>query len=1085
MKPTNRSLPSLKDINDISADDLIEKITAYLQCRPHSSHAKVAAEQAVFWFAHKRWKDYCFHDVRARMHRCTVTQALTIPLERISAVTACMNRNVHILDSVPTWIASKRFEEIIIVDYGSIEPLEETLGRAGLVDHPSMRLIRIEAEKWCLAEAFNTGLFRAQSPFTIKLDADTLILGRAEKSLRLSAQEFRTGNWRTFANNVLNGIVLAPTDAIQRVGGYNEQIRRYGWDDCDFYERLSELFLIKTDLLEREFRSLDHSDDERVAHSDELAKANDINRLIQGNRVLANLLPKWTDKGKRQFAFHSLDDSEKQLLATIRDFAYRVSKIQDNYIYSEDSTYGYSAMLRDIASHISKGSGQQQVLPSLERAPVVLMVSLYEDRTEARRREMIRCLRINTQIFDKVIVLYEQPAPTEAKPETSIADELKRLSNLSRCEKELADIEIVSINQRPAFCDFFELSWALAKDRQKPWFVIANADIAFDCTIERIHELDNSDDVLVWLSRWDKCSESSSDEPSETYLDPDGSKWALITSISKGSHMPNYLSADAWIYKRQPDDWDKYTYKLGTYFCDSFFANRAFLSNRPVINPCRSIRCFHHHVETINSSAEKFEDKEKIEQLHSEERARLGGEDPVAGVQWSTLEICNSHHHKPKPYRWNPKGGLWLHLGHVVNTASTLLVIEAALKATEASGMNVFINLQYEECCKDMLSVALEFEDYLCNPRLFLDLSISPFNPSLESTSPPLLLSADCPVCLTNWDQIALNIITYLERAPHAHHSDRTHLQLLQLLTIDGLYTASFLSSRHPELFQQLHSEAAYATQLARSQPLTMYQQIPRFSLITSLFRAEKYLHRLLENYEAIASLGPCELVIVDVNRDSTDREIVESFMEQADCSGTIQYIQLQEDPGIYGCWMKAISIAHSPLVSNFNADDRRSAVHPHLLANYLENHPDIDVCCTALKATRVANLSWYEHYECETWFQSFEIGQIFDLNDFKVERNSIHCSQNIAHCMPMWRKSIHDQLGPIREDKYGTSADWAFWLQALSHGHKIALASNNPLGLYYISQDSHNRRNDQSGHLENRILKDYYGIDQVGFLQQ
>lgn len=1075
----------LSQLETTSGRDLVDWATDYLTDCHHSTPARLVVETALFLFARKRWGDYCSQDVRARLHDHAVTRMLSVPLERISAVTACMNRNAHILKTLPTWLASKRFEEIIIVDYGSIEPLDQTLAPAGFLDHPSIRLIRVEAEKWCLAEAFNTGLLLARAPFTMKLDADTLMRGRADMSLRLSAQQFRTGNWRTFENNVLNGVVLAPTDAIKKTGGYNEQIRRYGWDDCDFYERLSELALIKTDLVEQEFCSLDHSDDERLAHSDTLAKANDINRLIQGNRVLTNLLPKWTSKGKRQFTFHQLDAGDQQLLATIYDFAYKISEIQDHYLYSEDSAYGYNAMLRDIASEVSKRSDQQQVLQSIERASLVLMTSLCEDASEIRRRDLIRCLRVNSQVFEKIIVLYVEPASTGAEPELSIADELKRLSDLSNYEKHLAEIEIIRIQERPAYRDFFELSNTCAADGQKPWFVIANSDIAFDRSIERIHELNNLDDALVWLSRWDKCSDDSRDELSETYLDPEGAKWALIESIMNGSRVPNYLSADAWIYKKNPEDWEEYTYKLGTYSCDSFYANRAFRSGRPVINPCRSIRCFRYYDVSINTYAQKLEHKCKIKLLHSEEIERLGGDDPVAGVQWSTLETCISPYLKPKPYRWNPNGGLWLRLGHVVNVASTLLMLEAALKATEASGKNVFVCILCDERFNDFGAITLEFADYLRNPRLFLDLINGPYDPSAPTPERHISLPADSPVCYRNWGQLAESITTYVESTPNPHHSDRTHLQILQLLTIEELYSVGFLSTRYPEHFQQHLAEANYSIQFARSRQTSKTDTAPKFSLISSLFRAKKYLPRLLENYEAIASLGHSELVIVDVNSNCIHRNIVQAFIARSEYGHTIQYLQLEEDPGIYGCWMKAISMARSPFISNFNADDRRSAVHPHLLADYLERQSDVDVGFTALKPTRVANLSWYQHAEDDTWFHWFESERSFTLDDFITMRDGIYCSQNIAHCMPMWRKTLHDELGPFREDKYGTSADWAFWLKCLKSNKTLSLVSNKPLGLYYINDASHNRRKDTSGALENLILYDFYSIRQDAFLQQ
>jgi glycosyltransferase involved in cell wall biosynthesis len=1078
-------LPSMMQLETMSGRELVDTITDYLADRQHSLQAKLAAETTILWFARKRWDDYCLQDIRARLHEQALTGNLSVPLERISAVTACMNRNAHILTTLPSWLSSKRFEEIIIVDYGSIEPVENTLAKADLLNHPSIRVIRVEANQWCLAEAFNIGLFEARAPFTMKLDADTLVLGQAAMSLRLTAREFKTGNWRTFVNNILNGIALAPTNAIKKVGGYNEQLRRYGWDDCDFYERLSELFLTKTDLDEQEFSSLDHSDEERVAHSDEMAKANDINRLIQGNRVFTNLLPKWTDKSKRQFAFHALDDNDKKIIERLRDIAYKISEIQDAYIYSEDSVYGYSAMLKDLFAQISNGDQQNHALTSIKRTPIILMVSLYEDQAEARQREMIRCLRSNIQVFDRIIVLYENSAGNSDDLGVSIADELKQLASLNCSDRQLAQLEVISIKERPSYRDFFEISKRFHSDPHSPWFVIANADIAFDESIERINELENSEHTIICLSRWDQCGESATVHANECYTDAAGDRWCLIESVVNESRIPNYLSADAWIYKRLPDNWEEYTYKLGTYFCDSFFINRAFRSGMAVINPCHSIRCLHYHDTAHNSSDQKFEDKGRIEELHRAERERLGGEEPAAGAQWATLETCMRSDYKPKPYRWNQNGGRWLHLGHIVNLESTLLMIEACSKVAEHSGNDYFLTVTSNERYAGLFKIVLKFAQYLGNPNLFLDVRTGDFDPSSKTCEETLRFPGIHRLSNSNWLEIARHITHYVEQNPYAQHSDRTHLQLLRLFVIDELYSVQFLSEKYPERFQLARTEAVSGSRFASLRQATSRTTEPRFSLVTSLFRAEKYLSRLLENYEAIATLGHCELIIVDVNSDNADQLVVDRFIQSSDYGDTVQYIRLEEDPGIYGCWMQGISMAKSPLVSNFNADDRRSAIHPHLLADYLEKNPTVDVCFTALKPTRVVNQSWYEHVEEESWFHWYQQGQEFELEDFLTISDGVYCSQNIAHCMPMWRKYLHDILGPFREDLYGTSADWAFWLECLKRKRRLHLASRVPLGLYYVNPESHNRIHDAEGQLENKILSDYFSINQTSFLQQ
>jgi hypothetical protein len=43
----------------------------------------------------------------------------------------------------------------------------------------------------------------------------------------------------------------------------------------------------------------------------------------------------------------------------------------------------------------------------------------------------------------------------------------------------------------------------------------------------------------------------------------------------------------------------------------------------------------------------------------------------------------------------------------------------------------------------------------------------------------------------------------------------------------------------------------------------------------------------------------------------------------------------------------------------------------------------------------------------------------------------------NIPHCMPVWRKAVHDKFGYFDEPRFGTFADWAFWLKVTKGGEK------------------------------------------------
>ena len=76
-------------------------------------------------------------------------------------------------------------------------------------------------------------------------------------------------------------------------------------------------------------------------------------------------------------------------------------------------------------------------------------------------------------------------------------------------------------------------------------------------------------------------------------------------------------------------------------------------------------------------------------------------------------------------------------------------------------------------------------------------------------------------------------------------------------------------------------------------------------------------------------------------------------------------------------------------------------------------------------------------------------------------------------HCMPVWRRSLHDKYGYFDEDTFGTSADWEFWLRCAEKG-EILYHLTNSFGIYFINPNSHNRRDQKSLAKELNIANKY-----------
>ncbi|KAJ3342137.1 hypothetical protein HDU93_003353 [Gonapodya sp. JEL0774] len=126
----------------------------------------------------------------------------------------------------------------------------------------------------------------------------------------LPANSYFSGNWRTAQDENerhLNGAFLARSSDVHRVGGFDERIQTYGWDDSDLFERLSG----STDVTELSFNTLHQLKQidfprfaiQHIQHvrSDNLGSrhGNVINANAGfetlKNMILINMVPKWNN----------------------------------------------------------------------------------------------------------------------------------------------------------------------------------------------------------------------------------------------------------------------------------------------------------------------------------------------------------------------------------------------------------------------------------------------------------------------------------------------------------------------------------------------------------------------------------------------------------------------------------------------------------------------------------------------------------------------------------------------------------------------------------------------------------------------
>jgi hypothetical protein len=154
-----------------------------------------------------------------------------------------MNRREHLLATAPKVAAWPHHQEHLIVDWSSGVPLRlDDLPR-----DPRLRLLRVEGEsRWNLCRAYNFALERARGARVLKLDADawpTEAFDPADPSLRLPPQPGAEDAWAplcAFGSGPAGrkGQFLIDQRLFQTVGGFNELLQGYGFDDKDLLARL-------------------------------------------------------------------------------------------------------------------------------------------------------------------------------------------------------------------------------------------------------------------------------------------------------------------------------------------------------------------------------------------------------------------------------------------------------------------------------------------------------------------------------------------------------------------------------------------------------------------------------------------------------------------------------------------------------------------------------------------------------------------------------------------------------------------------------------------------------------------------------
>jgi hypothetical protein len=201
-----------------------------------------------------------FSDLAAKLGGIELTVAdndsptneqISDPISKVSIICGVMNRFEALRVSLESWRNySDIISEIIIVDWSS------DLDLSFLEEHdPRIRIIRIDGKKYYnVSKALNQAIKHVTGDFILKLDVDYVLNPYYDffNLNYINDTEFLTGDssHRILDNDLgflgnLHGLLFARTEHIKEVGGFQEQVEGYGWEDSDMYKRLENIGLKK------------------------------------------------------------------------------------------------------------------------------------------------------------------------------------------------------------------------------------------------------------------------------------------------------------------------------------------------------------------------------------------------------------------------------------------------------------------------------------------------------------------------------------------------------------------------------------------------------------------------------------------------------------------------------------------------------------------------------------------------------------------------------------------------------------------------------------------------------------------------
>ena len=231
-------------------------------------------------------------------------------------------------------------------------------------------------------------------------------------------------------------------------------------------------------------------------------------------------------------------------------------------------------------------------------------------------------------------------------------------------------------------------------------------------------------------------------------------------------------------------------------------------------------------------------------------------------------------------------------------------------------------------------------------------------------------------------------------------------------------------------------------------------------SSFCSFVKGGTFIQGYLEDVLKQNLFDQIEFIFLDCNSPDNEAALIKPLAERFD---NIKYVRLDTDPGLYAAWNIAVDLCSTDIIGNWNIDDRKSINSFDILLHGLAKFSDVDLVYGIVYVSHIENERYEDNsYELQTidsripeiraaYGIETNLGRMYFAGDtqcYLEHTNQRLLTNNSPHCMPLWRKRLHDKFGYF-DDNYFSAGDAELWLRACSQGAQMKLIPH-PVGLYY-----------------------------------